>query len=122
MEHLNETTLKLADARTDLRQTERETKSKEALSGLKRAFPSGVYGRISDLCKPTQKKFEVPISILLGKNMDAIVVESQKLAIDCIGFLRDQRSGLGTFIPLDSIQVRKCGGVPCRRYGWKCSS
>lgn len=37
-----------------------------------------------DLCKPTAKKYETAISVVLGRNIDAIVVDEEKTAIDCI--------------------------------------
>ena len=44
---------------------------------------SGVRGRIIDLCKPIQWKYET-VSVILGRNIDAIVVDEEKTAIDCI--------------------------------------
>jgi structural maintenance of chromosome 1 len=37
--------------------------------------------------------------------MDAIVVDTKRTAFDCIKYLRDQRIGTATFLPLDSLQV-----------------
>jgi structural maintenance of chromosome 1 len=39
---------------------------------------------MTDLCKPTAKKYETAISVVLGRNIDAIVVDEEKTAIDCI--------------------------------------
>jgi len=44
----------------------------------------GVRGRMVDLCKPTAKKYEIAISVVLGRNIDAIVVDEERTAIDCI--------------------------------------
>jgi chromosome segregation ATPase len=44
----------------------------------------GVRGRVVDLCKPTQRKFETAVSVILGRNIDAVVVDQEKTAIDCI--------------------------------------
>jgi structural maintenance of chromosome 1 len=38
--------------------------------------------------------------------MDAIVVSDQKTAIECIRYMKDQRAGQATFLPLDSITVK----------------
>lgn len=96
---------KLLAAGADKRQSEREAKLQEALSGLKRVFP-GVRGRLVDLCQPTSKKYEKAVTTVLGRNLDAIVVDHEKVAIECIDFLRNQRAGQATFIPLDTIQVK----------------
>jgi hypothetical protein len=45
---------------------------------------SGVRGRLVDLCKPTQRKYETAISVILGRNIDAVVVDEERTAIDCI--------------------------------------
>lgn len=59
-----------------------------------------------DLCKPTQRKYETAVSVVLGRNIDAIVVDHEKTGIDCIDYLRSQRAGQATFIPLDTIKVK----------------
>ena len=76
-----------------------------------------------DLCKPTQRKYESAVSVILGRNIDAVVVDEEKTAIECIevGFmyprilmsthpifkyLRTQRAGQATFLPLDTISVK----------------
>ena len=104
-EKLSEITSKLGDARGDKAQSERARKFKENIDALRRLYP-GVHGRILDLCKPSQRKYETAISTILGKNMDAVVVDSERTAIECIKYMRDHRAGMATFIPLDNIQVK----------------
>ena len=108
-------------AKVDRSVSERETKLKEAIISLKRIYPGefwklatvmilltrkGVYGRLIDLCKPTQRKYETAISIILGRNQDSIVVDKEKTAIECIRYMRDQRIGQATFLPLDTLKVK----------------
>lgn len=45
---------------------------------------TGVKGRVVDLCKPTQKKYEIAIMTILGRNIDSVVVDNEKTAISCI--------------------------------------
>ncbi|WRT67180.1 uncharacterized protein IL334_004146 [Kwoniella shivajii] len=104
-ERLQETYNKLLQAGVDKRETEREAKLKETIASLKRVFP-GVHGRVVDLCRPTATKYDVAVTTVLGRNLDAVVVEHEKVAIDCIEYMRNQRAGQATFIPLDTIQVR----------------
>ena len=96
---------KLMVAGADKREGEREAKLREVIASLKRVFP-GVHGRVVDLCKPTSRKYESAVTTVLGRNLDAIVVDHEKVAIDCIEFMRNQRAGQATFIPLDTIQVK----------------
>ncbi|RPD56436.1 condensin complex subunit SMC1 [Lentinus tigrinus ALCF2SS1-6] len=95
----------LTQAGVDQQETARESRLKETLSNLQRIFP-GVRGRVVDLCKPTQRKYETAVAVVLGRNIDAIVVDEEKTAIDCIEYMRNQRAGQATFIPLDTIQVK----------------
>lgn len=37
--------------------------------------------------------------------MDAIVVDTNHTAIQCIQFLKEQRTDIETFLPLDSIKT-----------------
>ncbi|QRV91164.1 structural maintenance of chromosomes protein [Ceratobasidium sp. AG-Ba] len=83
----------------------KDARLKETLEKLQRVFP-GVRGRVVDLCKPSQRKYEVAVATVLGRNIDSIVVDNEKTAIDCIEYMRQQRAGQATFIPLDSIQAK----------------
>ncbi|KAG9307684.1 hypothetical protein G9A89_023249 [Geosiphon pyriformis] len=96
---------KLMDARVDQREIEREQKMKDLLDSLKRVF-EGVHGRVLDLCKTTQRKYDAAISIILGRNMEAIIVGTEKIGLECIQYIREQRLGHATFIPLDTIVAK----------------
>ena len=104
-EKLQDILKKLIDADDGRKRNEKEVKMKETISTLKRIFP-GVKGRVSELCKPKQKKYAEAVSTVLGRHFDAVVVDNEKTAKDCIQHLRDTRSGQATFIPLDTIQVK----------------
>ncbi|XP_022082517.1 structural maintenance of chromosomes protein 1A-like [Acanthaster planci] len=95
----------LGEAKVDKHENARSHKKAELIDNLKRLF-SGVYGRLIDLCEPTNKKYQIAITKVLGKNMDAIIVDSQKTARDCIQYMKEQRSDPETFLPLDFIEVR----------------
>lgn len=104
-EKLQGTLKKLLEADDGRKQNEKELRLKEMISTLKRIFP-GVKGRVSDLCQPKQKKYAEAVSTVLGRHFDAIVVDNEKTAKECIQHLRDQRAGQATFIPLETIQVK----------------
>lgn len=82
-EKLVEVHNKLLQAGVDQRESEREVRLKDTLASLQRLFP-GVRGRVIDLCKPTQRKYEAAVEVVLGRNTDAIVVDEEKTAIECI--------------------------------------
>ena len=66
------------------------------------------YGRLIDLCQPTQKKYQIAVTKVLGKNMDAIIVDSEKTGRDCIQYIKEQRGEPETFLPLDYLEVTFC--------------
>lgn len=104
-QELDKLNQKLRDLRDDRRQSQAESKKAEMLDALKRLFP-GVRGRLVDLCKPVQRKYNMAVTVATGKHMDAIVVADYKTGQDCIQYLRETRSGSAQFIPLDKIRIK----------------
>ena len=104
-EKLQEVLNKLLEAEDGRKQSDKETRFKATIADMKRIFP-GVKGRVSDLCKPKQKRYGDAVSTVLGRHFDAVIVDDEKTAKDCIQYLRDQRRGQATFIPIDTIQVK----------------
>jgi structural maintenance of chromosome 1 len=94
----------IRDARDEHRKSKDEERLIQAITALQRHFP-GVQGRLVDLCRPTQKRFNLAVTVAAGKDMDAIVVNTKETGFECIKYLRDQRVGTATFLPLDSLQV-----------------
>ncbi|ELU41583.1 cohesin complex subunit (Psm1), putative [Rhizoctonia solani AG-1 IA] len=101
-EKLHDVHTKLMQAGVDQQESAKDARLKETLEKLQRVFP----GRVIDLCKPSQRKYETAVITVLGRNIDAIVVDHEKTAIDCIEYMRQQRVGQATFIPLESIQTK----------------
>ncbi|KAL5014287.1 hypothetical protein ScPMuIL_008557 [Solemya velum] len=95
----------LGEAKVDKHESARAIKKAELLDNLKRLFP-GVHGRLIDLCEPSHKKYQVAITKVLGKYMDAIVCDSEKTAKDCIQYMKEQRIEPETFLPLNYLDVR----------------
>ena len=104
-EKLQECLTKLLEAEDGRKQSDKELRFKATVADMKRMFP-GVRGRVSELCKPKQKKFEEAVSTVLGRHFDAVVVDNEQTAKDCIQYLRDQRRGQATFIPHDTISTK----------------
>ncbi|EEB06777.1 mitotic cohesin complex subunit Psm1 [Schizosaccharomyces japonicus yFS275] len=104
-EKLQECLRKLLEVNAMSHESRRETKKRDALFSLKRIYPE-VKGRVVDLCRPTQKKYETAIAAALGRNFESIVVESHTIAKECINYIRDQRVGVMTFLPMDTIAAK----------------
>jgi structural maintenance of chromosome 1 len=103
-EKISECTRKLEEINDGRRQNEREIRTKEMVTSLKRIFP-GVRGRIGELCKPKQKKYDDAVITALGRDFDSIIVDTEKTGQECVQYLKEQRFSPMTFIPLDNIKV-----------------
>jgi structural maintenance of chromosome 1 len=86
------------------RQNEKETRNREMIKSLKHLFP-GVKGRVGDLCKPKQKKFDEAVITALGRDFESVIVDTEKTGTECIQYLKDQHHNPMTFIPLDNVKV-----------------
>merc|ERR1719471_1059044 len=104
-ESLEEVTAELGDARVDKHEDNRRKKKQEIVDNFKRLY-KGVYDRMINLCQPIHKKYNVAITKLLGRYMEAIVVDTEQTARQCIQYLKDQMLEPETFLPLDYIQAK----------------
>lgn len=95
----------LGDARVDKHEDSRRRKKQEIVESFKRQFP-GVFDRMINMCQPIHKRYNVAITKVLGKYMEAIVVDTEKTARQCIQYLKDQMLEPETFLPLDYIQAK----------------
>jgi structural maintenance of chromosome 1 len=108
MAQLEEIHEQLNEAKVDIRSDQREIRFREALESMKRIFP-GVIGRMVhslsqqrvhlssfltcktlavvpkvDLVEPQARQYHVAVSVVLGRNIEAIVVDDSKTAEECI--------------------------------------
>lgn len=63
----------------------------------------GIIGVVADIIK-TEKKYEVAIETALGGNIQNIVTKDVETAKEMIAFLKEQKGGRATFLPLTSIK------------------
>ncbi|KAG7356504.1 chromosome partition protein Smc [Nitzschia inconspicua] len=83
-----------------------EENLKNVVKSLQQEFSANkVHGRLVDLCHPTQRRFVLAVTVAAGKDMDSIVVDSRDTANQCMRYLREQRIGIATFLPLDYVQA-----------------
>ncbi|XP_005379547.1 PREDICTED: structural maintenance of chromosomes protein 1B [Chinchilla lanigera] len=105
-EELNRIMSDLQNAGIDSHEGKRELKRAEVLENLKRLYPDSVFGRLLDLCHPIHKKYQLAVTKLFGRYMVAIVVTSEKVAKDCIRFLKEERAEPETFLALDYLDIK----------------
>lgn len=95
----------LSDLTAERYENERDSRLTQAVESLKRLF-QGVHGRMTDLCRPNRKKYNLAVTVAMGRFMDAVVVEDENTGKDCIKYLKEQRLPPMTFIPLQSVRVK----------------
>ena len=88
--------------------SDHEKRVEAAVEDMKRLF-SGVRGRVADLVEPVAKKYGLAVSIALGKHADAVVVNTEAAAIECVRWLRENKIRPMTFLPLDTIRPKAVG-------------
>ncbi|XP_066505148.1 structural maintenance of chromosomes protein 1B [Hoplias malabaricus] len=95
----------LQNARLDRQENRRQQKRDEILESLRRLYPDVVYGRLVDLCQPIHKKYQLAVTKVFGRYMNAVVVTSVKVARDCIQYIKEERAEPETFLPIDYLDV-----------------
>jgi len=102
LDHINN---ELGDAKVDRHEDERRKKKAEVVENLKKLYP-GVYDRLLNMCKLTNKRYNIGITRVMGKSMEAIIVDTEKTGRACIQYLKDQMMEPETFLPLDYIEAK----------------
>ncbi len=69
----------------------------------------GIIGPVAGILT-VEKGYEVAIETALGFALQNIVVEDQGCARAAIGFLKEERAGRATFLPLDTVQGSRFTG------------
>lgn len=95
----------LGDAKIDKHEDVRRKKKQEVVELFKREIP-GVYDRMINMTQPTNKRYNVAVTKVLGKYMEAIIVDTERTARKCIQMLKDQMLEVETFLPLDYLQAK----------------
>jgi structural maintenance of chromosome 1 len=81
--------------------------ARKAIDRLRtRLGPDKVHGRYRDLISPKQEKYSKAMGRVLGHQMETVIVDTEATAKECIHYLKQERIGIMTFNPLDSIQIQ----------------
>ena len=109
-------TEKLRSAKALRKENEREMKATEAIASMRSLF-AGCRGRVTDLIKVSNKKYELAVITALGRSADAVVVDDRESAKECIQYLKDQRVPAMEFIPLKDIKTMSDNNERLRELG-----
>lgn len=80
--------------------------SEESITTKRLKERTGVYGTVGDLIS-TDEKYQTAIEIALGGHINDLVVDSDAVAEDCINFLKKEKIGRATFLPLNKIRFKE---------------
>ena len=76
---------------------------------------SGILGVIADIIK-VEKKYETAIETALGGTIQNIVTDNEKTAKELIAFLKDNKLGRATFLPITSVSGKNTyESEPCMK-------
>ncbi|XBW38275.1 hypothetical protein QEN19_003864 [Hanseniaspora menglaensis] len=99
---LRNTLIRLDELAAYQRDSANDQRLKENCKKLEKFFP-GVKGFVIDLFRPSSKKYNQAVSLIIGRHTHSIVVDTAITATQCISFMKEQRMGVATFLPLDTI-------------------
>ena len=66
----------------------------------------GIHGAVSELGQ-IQSKYALALEIAAGPRIQSIVVEDDSIAQKCINYLKENKLGTATFLPLNKIKYRQ---------------
>ena len=104
---LEETEGTLREAKAESKQSQREEAMRNLVSELRREYPSSVYGIVTDLADPTSGKYKLAMSVVMGRDIDSVVVDTPETAMKCIEKVKQRRLPPMTFLPADTIRMRE---------------
>jgi chromosome segregation protein len=88
-----------------LKQREFEGSLSKAVQEVLKLGWAGIYGTIASLSK-VPREYQIAIEVAAGPHLQDIVVSNEDVAIECVKYLKKNRIGRATFLPLDKIRER----------------
>ena len=111
---LQEANRNLSNARTELEKKSGGNRmapgAAAVMAARDRGDLSGVLGTIGELCAPIDASHEDALITAVGNGMNSIVVENDQIAVEAMAFLRNNKLGRATFLPLNKIQSNRASG------------
>lgn len=105
LDSLGEERAKIEGQLTAMRARSTASKAVEAIIGAKKRF-KGVRGTVFELISVSRTN-ALALETAAGGRINAIVVEDDGVAKTCIEFLREQKIGTATFLPMNKIRAPK---------------
>jgi len=107
---VNRLNLEYERLRTEKRVTESMGQGSAAVSAIMalrdKGSMKGIHGTVAELATVDQE-FEVALSVAAGGKMQAVIVDNDQVAADAINYLKREKLGRVTFLPLDKMMEGK---------------
>lgn len=87
----------LHDLKANKHESERDARLSETVRSLRQLF-TRVHGRMTNLCRPSQKKYNVAVTVAMGKFMDSVVVEDENTGKECVKVVLDNNLSMNSSI------------------------
>ncbi|MAH33003.1 chromosome segregation protein SMC [archaeon] len=100
----NEELAKLKARRLSTRELNYADIAIKRILDLKNKKPE-IYGTVAELGN-VDSKYTLALEIAAGQKIKSIIVENDKIASECIKYLKDNKLGVATFLPLNKIRPR----------------
>lgn len=97
---------RLRDAKADSKQSAREEAQRALVDHLRTTFPRGVFGLVTDLAVTTHERYRLAMSVVMGKDFDAVIVDTPETAMQCIQVVKERRMPPMTFLPAATIKAK----------------
>ena len=92
--------------RTEKRVTENLSQGSQAVSAIlavrDKGAMKGIHGTVAELAT-VDPEYETALSVAAGGKMQSIVVDDDQVASDCINYLKREKLGRVTFVPLNKM-------------------
>ncbi|KAL6768897.1 SMC1 [Auxenochlorella protothecoides x Auxenochlorella symbiontica] len=72
---------------------------------MRRQIP-GVHGFVHDLADVVEAKWKLALAVVMGRDFDAVVVDTDEVGMKCIQYAKEQRVPPITFLPIASLRVK----------------
>ena len=95
----------LAKAYTRQARMQEQLTGNAAVQKILNSKMQGIFGTVAQLGQ-VDKEYALALEIAAGARLQSVVVESDLVAQKCIGYLKQNRLGVVTFIPLNKIKER----------------
>ncbi len=96
---------RLDDLISKLQQVRAQADENAAVQAILRLGRTGIYGTIAALSK-VPMQYQAAIEVAAGRHLHDIVVANENVAIECVNYLKQNKIGRATFLPLDKIKER----------------